>query len=127
MGLVAVVGTGLRLLVILLLLIALVVPLVLGIAYGVAADRSEGTADGGTFKAAAALVADNASEGRPTEATDHGTGLSIGTRGTGDAGKSHSENSKFSEFGFHWFDYWDRRGTSRGWTGPGPAVFRTKS
>lgn len=101
--LVTIIGPGLLGCVVLLL--ALVIALVLGVAYGVPSDRSESTANGCAFEAATTLVADDATESGPTETTDNGSGLSIGTRSTRDAGKSHSENSKFREFGFHrsWF------------------------
>ena len=86
-------------------MLALVIALVLGVAYGISSDRTEGTANGCAFEAAATLVADDATESSPTETTDNGSGLSVGTRSTRDAGEGHNENSKFGEFGFHgsWF------------------------
>ena len=94
-GLVAVVGARLWP-VILLLLIALVVPLILGVADGIAAHCAERTADGGTFETTATLVANDATKSRATESADDGAGLGIGAGGTGEAGNSHSKNSKFS-------------------------------
>lgn len=96
-SLVAVVGTGLLLTVV----VVVVVPLVLGIAHDSATDRSEGTTDGGPFQTTAALMADNAAEGRPTETADHRARLSVGTGSTGNGGDDQREREEFCEFGFH--------------------------
>ena len=97
-GLVAVIGTRLR------TVVVVVVPLVLGIADGIAAHRAERTTDGRAFKPTATLMTNNAPEGCAAQAADDGPGLSVGAGGAGDAGNGQGKSSEFSEFGFHWFD-----------------------
>ena len=118
--LVAVVRPGLRTVILLLL----VVPLVLGIADGIAAHGTQSPADRGTFKATAALVTDDTTHCSTAETTKDGTGLSVGARGTGDAGKRHSKNSKFSGYGFHKFGFWEWTGLDCVLTKDSAALFR---
>ena len=55
-----------------------VVALVTGVAKGVATHGSEGTTNGGTFKSAMALRADNTADGSTAESSQHRTRLRIG-------------------------------------------------
>lgn len=119
-SLVAVIRPGLRTVILLLL----VVPLVLGIADSIATHGTQGPADRGTFETTAALVTDDTTYCSAAETTKDGTGLSVRARGTGDAGKRHSKNSKFSGYRFHEVVFRDGRGPSCIGTRDSPTLFR---
>lgn len=64
-----------------------VVALVPGIADGVAAEGPKARTDGGSFKAATALVANDAADRRTTKSSDHGALLSGWASGAGGEGE----------------------------------------
>lgn len=88
---VRVITRGAALALVALVLIILSVALILGIADGVAAEGTETSADGCTFKAATALVANDAADGSTAKSTDDGASLGVWTRGTRDKADGREE------------------------------------
>ena len=62
----------------------LIVALIIGSANHVATEGTEAGSDGGAFKAAAALVADDAACGSTAQGTDDGSCSRVGAIGAGD-------------------------------------------